>query len=224
MNPVSMNKVASATPPPAGGVLALGAASQSVLPQLPFGRFMAVAKADGRPLAPTSRLQVPGLPCAPSLPRLAGGSRGEEPGEGAVFTAGLTARRSGPSSGAFDHGPRHYLGPSIDLAAWLSAQTFQQSSGSAADEGAVRSTASLEHLLPTMVRRVSWSSDGKRGTARLEIGSGDLTGATLIVHADAGRVRVLLELPPGPDARSWRERIVQRLASRDIPVDEVEVS
>jgi hypothetical protein len=93
-----------------------------------------------------------------------------------------------------------------------------------ASDVAVRAAGSLENLLPALVRRVAWSSDGKRGTARLEIGSGDLAGATLLVHADAGRVSVRLDAPPGVDLHAWRERIVQRLAARDIPVDEVEVS
>jgi hypothetical protein len=83
---------------------------------------------------------------------------------------------------------------------------------------------SLEDIWPALVRRATWSGDDKRGSARLEIGSGELAGATLVVHSERGRVRVHLTTPPGSDTRSWRERIVRRLASRDIPADEVEVS
>jgi hypothetical protein len=83
---------------------------------------------------------------------------------------------------------------------------------------------SLEHLLPAMVRRVAWSGDGRRGAARLEIGSGDLAGATLIVLADEGRVRVELDTPPGADVLSWQARIAGRLRARGLPVDHVEVS
>lgn len=81
---------------------------------------------------------------------------------------------------------------------------------------------SLEDLLPALVRRVAWSGDGKRGTVRLELGSGALAGATLLIHADEGRVRVQLSGPPGVDLGGWRERIAGRLAARGLPVDDVE--
>jgi hypothetical protein len=68
------------------------------------------------------------------------------------------------------------------------------------------------------VHRVAWSGDGRRRTARLEIGAGELSGATLLVHADGGHVRVHL------DARAWQGRIAARLAARNIPADAVEVT
>jgi hypothetical protein len=85
-------------------------------------------------------------------------------------------------------------------------------------------SASLEHLLPALVRRVAWSGDGRRGTARLEIGGGELAGAVLQVDADAGRVRVRLEVPPGVDARAWQERIERRLAGRNVTAESIEVT
>jgi hypothetical protein len=132
-------------------------------------------------------------------------------------------RRPEGKAELFDTLPRRYLGAPTDLAAWLSSAASQATTSAGPPEIA-RSAVSLEDLLPALVRRVAWSGDGKRGTVRLEIGSGELAGATLLVHADAGRVRVQLEVPAGADVRSWQERIVQRLLSRDIPVDEVEVS
>jgi hypothetical protein len=87
-----------------------------------------------------------------------------------------------------------------------------------------RAAASLEDLLPALVRRVAWSRDAKGGRALLEIGSGELAGATLLVHTDGDRVRVELSTPPGVDVSSWRERIVRRLAARNIPIDQVEVA
>ncbi len=86
-----------------------------------------------------------------------------------------------------------------------------------------RSLRSLEDLIPALVRRVAWSGDGRRGTARIEIGAGELSGATLLVHADGGHVRVRLDVPAGVSASAWRQRIVERLASRSIPTDAVEV-
>jgi hypothetical protein len=87
-----------------------------------------------------------------------------------------------------------------------------------------RAAASVEELIPLLVRRASWAGDARRGTARLEIGAGELAGAVLVVHADAGRVRVRLDVPPGIDASGWQTRIRARLSSRSIEADEVEVA
>jgi hypothetical protein len=88
--------------------------------------------------------------------------------------------------------------------------------------GAAPARVSLEDLLPALVRRVAWSGDGRRGTVRLELGSGALAGAELVVHADEGRVRVQLRAPPGVDLGPLRERIGARLAARGVAIDEVE--
>jgi hypothetical protein len=85
-------------------------------------------------------------------------------------------------------------------------------------------TVSLEELLPALVRRVAWSGDGRSGAVRLELGSGQLAGATLLVQSDSGRVRVRLELPAGVDAAGWERRIRQRLEERRIVTDAVEVA
>jgi hypothetical protein len=85
-------------------------------------------------------------------------------------------------------------------------------------------SASLEDLLPALVRRVAWSGDGRSGVVRLELGSGQLAGATLLVQADGGRVRVRLDLPVGVDAAGWERRIRQRLEERSIATDAVEVA
>jgi hypothetical protein len=83
---------------------------------------------------------------------------------------------------------------------------------------------SLEDLLPALVRRVAWSGDGHRGTIRLELGAGALAGSTLLVHADAGRVRVKLDLAAGVNAAGLRERIEQRLHDRGVDAESVEVA
>ncbi|HSY23007.1 MAG TPA: hypothetical protein VK841_12865 [Polyangiaceae bacterium] len=98
------------------------------------------------------------------------------------------------------------------------------SAAPATPEAALRAMASLEHLVPSLVRRVAWSGDARRGTARLEIGAGELAGSTLLVHADEGRVQVHLSVPPGVDAASWQRRIAERLASRNISAQSVEVA
>jgi len=101
---------------------------------------------------------------------------------------------------------------------------FAQCGGPVGSEVVIRAPPSLEHLIPALVRRLALSGDGRRGTARLEIGGGELAGATLLVHADGGRVRVHLDVPAGVDAQSWQRRISERLASRNIATDAVEVT
>jgi hypothetical protein len=50
-----------------------------------------------------------------------------------------------------------------------------------------------------------------------------LSGATLLVQTDDGRVRVHLNAPAGADVEQWRARIAERLAARGLAVDSVEV-
>jgi hypothetical protein len=69
---------------------------------------------------------------------------------------------------------------------------------------------------------VAWSGDGRRGTVRLELGSGAMAGAELLVESDDGRVRVHLRAPPGVDLDAWRERIGARLAARGLDVEELD--
>jgi hypothetical protein len=83
--------------------------------------------------------------------------------------------------------------------------------------------SSLEDLLPALVRRIAWSGDARSGTVRLELGAGALSGATLVVQADEGRVRVQLNAPAGTNPAEWRARIEERLARRGLRVDGVEV-
>jgi hypothetical protein len=87
----------------------------------------------------------------------------------------------------------------------------------------VRAQASLEDLLPALVRRVQWSGDGRKGTVRMEL-AGSMAGSTLLVSSEAGRVRVHLDVAPGVDASGWQQRITERLAARNIPTDGVEVT
>lgn len=90
-----------------------------------------------------------------------------------------------------------------------------------------RTLASLEEVLPALVKKIAWSGDARRGTLRIEFGAGEMAGATLLVHADDGRVRVELQTPRpigSADATSWRDRIAARLRGRGLVVDSVDVS
>jgi hypothetical protein len=81
--------------------------------------------------------------------------------------------------------------------------------------------ASLETLLPALVRRIAWSGDARRGAVRLEVGAGAMAGGTLLVEANDGRVHVRISAPAGADAAAWRDRIARRLEERGIDVEAV---
>jgi len=85
-----------------------------------------------------------------------------------------------------------------------------------------RARSSLEELLPALVRKVAWSGDGRRGTVRLELGSGALSGAELLVESNEGQVRVRLRAPAGVDLGAWRTRVGRRLAARGLDVETIE--
>jgi hypothetical protein len=77
----------------------------------------------------------------------------------------------------------------------------------------------LDELLPALVRKIGWSCDAQRCAVRIELGAGALSGATLLVAAERGRVRVALRAHHGVDLESWRERIVARLAARGLDAE-----
>ena len=75
-----------------------------------------------------------------------------------------------------------------------------------------------------LVRRIAWSGNARTGLARLELGAGELEGATLTIHAEDGVVRVALDLPPGVDGAAWKDRIRERLGARGLQVETVDVA
>jgi hypothetical protein len=91
-----------------------------------------------------------------------------------------------------------------------------------------RAAASLEDLLPALVRKVAWDADGQRGIVRLELGAGVLSGANLVIEADGGRIRVTLAAPASVhssvDLPGWKERIAARLTARGLDVGSVEIA
>ena len=64
-----------------------------------------------------------------------------------------------------------------------------------------RAVASLESLLPALVKKIAWSGDARRGTVRMELGAGALEGGVVLIHADHGEVSVRLRAV-GADAPS----------------------
>jgi len=75
-----------------------------------------------------------------------------------------------------------------------------------------------------LLRRVAWSGDRSRGVAYLEIGAGELAGATLTIESHSGQVSLALELPPGASSRDWEQRLSSRLERCGLNVASVVVS
>jgi hypothetical protein len=85
-----------------------------------------------------------------------------------------------------------------------------------------RAATALRELWPALVRSVAWEGDGTRACMRLELGGGALSGATLLLRCEGGRVHVALSHPLGADLDPWRARIGARLIAAGLVVDGVE--
>jgi hypothetical protein len=58
---------------------------------------------------------------------------------------------------------------------------------------------------------------------RIELGGGRLAGTTLVVTSEDGRVSVDLEMPSTVATYGWQQRIADRLRSRGLDVDSIDV-
>jgi hypothetical protein len=118
------------------------------------------------------------------------------------------------------------LDPALRHAAQIAPPLVAQSPSSVLAQSApeMKARASLEELLPQVVRRIAWAGDARKGSVRMELGAGALAGGVVTVHADDGRVRVELSAPAGTDTEEWRQRLEGRLAARGIAVERVDVT
>ena len=82
--------------------------------------------------------------------------------------------------------------------------------------------ATIEQLLPTLVSRVAWSGDAKKGAVRLEFRAGALAGGLLLVEAQGGDLHVTVSAPAETDVEDLRQRLAARLAARGLRA-EVEI-
>lgn len=153
-----------------------------------------------------------------------GGAEGEDDGLGAtVAPAPPEAEDDGDDVKLRPGDDSDWLDPSARRAAQLAPPGTL---GNPVDVTAVPSTApvrarSLEELLPALVRRIAWAGDRHKGTVRLELGSGAYAGATVMVHADGGRVRVEIGGHEGPELDRLRTRLDARLRGHGLDVESV---
>jgi hypothetical protein len=78
-------------------------------------------------------------------------------------------------------------------------------------------------LWTRLVRRVAWGGDGRRATARIEIGEGEWAGAAIVVHALEREIAIEIDLPEGARLDAWRERIAGRFRERGLELSELTV-
>lgn len=78
-------------------------------------------------------------------------------------------------------------------------------------------------LTARLVKRIAWGRSATGGTVHIEVGEGELEGATLTIDCRAGCLSVTVEAPPGVDGRVWEGRIGRALSARGVSVDTIEV-
>jgi hypothetical protein len=113
-----------------------------------------------------------------------------------------------------------------EAAAWLMLVSPPGGeAGSSVATSSLMTTAPSRHLEPDlalaaerMLRRLSWGGDARRGTARLELGAGALSGAELVVTAEGGHISLDLRLPTDADG-GLADRIRRRLEARGYSAD-----
>lgn len=206
----------SSSGPATSSARGTAAATRDTLPRLPAK--VAFAQLLAKPWRPP----LPSVP-APSRPRPWSQAGGEP--EGARNELEHARAHVGPASEPTDdQSPRDRAGdemldPAVRQAAMLAPPQAPVVASSAAEEvGAPRARMSLEELMPLLVRRIAWTGDRHRASVRLEIGAGAYSGATLLVHADAGRVRVEVS---GAGADELRARLGDRLRRHGLDVESV---
>lgn len=116
------------------------------------------------------------------------------------------------------------IDPMVQVLVGVAPRCSPASAPTRPDVAAPDARTPIEQLMAKLVRRIAWSGNARTGLARLELGAGELEGATLTIHAEDGVVRVALDLPPGVDSAAWKERISERLGARGLQVEAVDVA
>jgi hypothetical protein len=166
--------------------------------------------------------QAPLLAKMPKMPEVA-------TPQGAKLETALAQAVQGVTAEPEKRGHRHdHEADELDPSARQAAQLAPPMTVAPRDEAALAAPAtnarvSLEDLVPQLVKKIAWSGDAHRGTVRMELGAGELAGATLTVSAEHGRVSVRVDTPPGTDTGAWRERLSSRLQAKGLTLESVEV-
>ncbi|MBI3201772.1 MAG: hypothetical protein HYZ29_09545 [Myxococcales bacterium] len=120
-------------------------------------------------------------------------------------------------------GPGTPLEPFDPLARALALPVSRGFEPSAPTPAAPAPTLALpdELALERLVRRFSWGGNGKRGSARIELGSGPLAGATLVVHAEGREVSIEVEGGEDHAVGELARRVKARLDGKGLVLRDV---
>lgn len=77
----------------------------------------------------------------------------------------------------------------------------------------------VDQLVDRLLRRLALGGSRHRGTAFLEIGAGELQGASVTIHAEGGRLCIDVEAPEGEASRRWRSQLQERLRARGLEAE-----
>jgi hypothetical protein len=88
--------------------------------------------------------------------------------------------------------------------------------GPGAAAGPALPVPTLDSLVDRFLRRVAFSGGRQRGVAHLEIGSGELAGASLTINAEGEHLELTLDTPPGVDPEPYRALLTTRLAAKGV--------
>lgn len=91
--------------------------------------------------------------------------------------------------------------------------------GAAVAPPSVAAPVALDPLVAELLRSIAWGGDRRRGTARLELGSGRYRGLSVKVEAVGDSLQIDLEAPAGVDAAALGARLVERFEARGLRVD-----
>jgi len=89
----------------------------------------------------------------------------------------------------------------------------------AAPVAAPPAAAGFDPLISELLRSIAWGGGRRRGTARIELGSGRYGGTTLKVDVVGDSLQIDLEAPPGIDAAALGARLAERFEARGLRVD-----
>lgn len=223
----STSSARASSPQPAGPLGTAQRLARGAEPSIGFHQILS-AKLGHELFAPGLTAKTSALTSAHQTPPPLGIPQQHVPHEGAPRPA--HGRRQAGDERDGDEAPKRApvreldaLDPALRQSAQLAppVTTPAVASTSAAATEPVRGRMSMEELLPVLVKRIAWAGDKHSGSVRLELGAGAYAGTTLLVHSDAGRVRVEVTGQEGADLDRLRRRLDERLRNHGLNVEAV---